>query len=209
MRPFVLSLSLFLAMFTIQPALGFEYPLSPEAIREAYFLGKKNPEARQAFLKPYQHNLPLPENGPHVGLIEVQTPFTFIAQKVAAAGSGYHAQDAEQEFLGKPGPFRIHVQIDFTATFPEAYDTAASLGKFWEDFHVHLRQKREISAQRVAGQPIHSDAARFSTLSGYAGATIDVDYDVNKIDASGPATIVVDTPEGEPVETTFDFAQLR
>ena len=193
------------AIFAAQPALAFDYPLSPEAIREAYFLGKQNSDRRQAFLQPYKHSLPVPESGPQVGLIEIETPFTFIADAVSQAGSDYHAQEAEQDFLGKPGHFRVHVEIYFTATYPGANDTAASLGNFWSDFTIRLKQKTEIPSRKVAGQPIYSD----QTVSGYIGATIDVDYEVKKIDPGAQTTIEVDTPDGQQVETTFDLSQLR
>lgn len=196
---------LLLALIAAQPALAFDYPLSPEAIREAYFLGKENADRRRAFLQQYKHSLPVPETGPQVGLIEVETPFTFIADKVSSERSDYHAQEAEQDFLGKPGHFRVHVKIYFTATYPGATDTAASLGNFWDDFKIHLKQKDEIPPLKVAGQPIYSD----NTISGYMGAIIDVDYDVKKIDAGAATTIEVDTPDGQDVETTFDLAQLR
>ena len=197
--------TLLVVLLAAQGTIGFSYPLSPQAIREAYFLGKENPEERQAFLKPYKHNLPMPESGPHVGLIEVETPFVFVAEAVAAAGENYHAQDVDREFAGKPLPFRVHFEIYFTATYPDVFDTAASLGKFWEDFTVYLKQSTEIAPRTVKGQPIYSDA----TVSGYKGAVIDVDYDVKKIDADAPVTIGVNTPDEQNVETTFDLSQLR
>jgi hypothetical protein len=200
----VLSVAL-AGIFAARPSLAFEYPLSPEAIREAYFLGKQSSERRQAFLEQYKHSLPLPETGPQVGLIEVETPFVFIAEKVSAAGTNYHAQEAEQEFLGKPGHFRVHLEIYFTATYPGANDTAESLGKFWQDFTVHLKQKAEIPPLKVSGEPIYSD----QTISGYMGARIDVDYNVKKIDPGTLTTIEVDTPDGQQVETTFDLSQLK
>lgn len=196
---------LLLVLTAAQPALAFDYPLSPEAIREAYFLGKQNADRRQEFLRPYKHSLPVPETGPQVGLIEVQTPFTFVAEQVASRHGNYHAQEAEQEFLGKRGHFRVHVEIYFTATYPAANDTAASLGKFWEDFTIHLKQKEEIPSLKVVGQPIYSD----QTISGYMGALIDVDYDVKKIDPGAATTVEVDAPDGQQVETTFDLLQLR
>ncbi len=45
--------------------------------------------------------------------------------------------DAEQDYLGKPGEFRVHVEIYFTDTYPKPTDTAGSLGDFWSDFQVH------------------------------------------------------------------------
>ena len=194
-----------LAILLAEPALGFDYPLSREAIREAYFLGKASPEKLQAFLQPYKHELPAPERGPEVALIEVETPFTFIAENVSRTGLSYHAQEAEQDFLGKPEPFRIHVEIYFTATYPGPETNVFNIGAFWRDFTVRVKQKAEISARKVVGRPINNDA----TISGYAGATIDADYDAGKIDPGAPTTVEVDTPDGQHVETSFDLASLR
>src|SRR5215469_8439962 len=40
-------------------------------------------------------------------------------------------------------------------------------------------------------------------------ATIDVDYHVEKIDATASVTIVVETPDSQDMETTFDIARPR
>lgn len=187
------------------PALSYDCPLSPEAIREAYFLAKANPDKRQKFFEPYRHTPPLPESGPNVALIEVETPFACLVDAIAQTPLSYHAQDAEKDYLGKPGQFRVHVEIFFTATYPKATDTAFTLGNFWQDFKVRLRQDAEIPSRSIHGQPIYDD----DTLSGYSGATIDVDYDVAKIDNAGISTVEVDTPDGQQVETTFSLNSLR
>jgi hypothetical protein len=194
-----------LALIIVQPALAFDYPLSPEAIREAYFLGKASPEKRSAFFEPYRQNLPVPKTGPNVALIEVETPFACVVDEITRAPASYHAPDAEQDYLGKPAEFRVHVEIYFTETYPKPTDTAATLGDFWQDFQVHMKQKAEVPSRSVHGQPIYSD----DTISGYIGATIDVSYDVDKVDSGEPTTIEVDTPDGQQVEANFSFNELR
>jgi hypothetical protein len=198
-------LILLLAVLVAQPALGFDYPFSPEAIREAYFLAKANPEKRQEFFEPYRHNLPPPKSGANVGLIEVETPFAFLVDALMQTPMDYHAADAEKDYLGKPGEFRVHVEIYFTDAYPKPTDTAGTLGEFWNNFQVHLKQDSEVSALSVHGQPIYSD----DTISGYIGARIDADYDVNKIDSGALTTIEVDTPDGQQVETSFSLNSLR
>jgi hypothetical protein len=200
----VCSILLFAALIA-QPALAFDYPLSPEAIREAYFLARRGLEKRNAFFEPYRHNPPLLESGPNVALIELETPFACLVDAIAQAPADYHAPDAEKDYLGKPGQFRVHVEIFFTATYPKATDSAFKLGNFWQDFQIHLKQDAEIPSRSVRGQPIFDD----DTISGYSGATIDVDYDVKKINPGAPATIEVDTPDGQQVETTFSLNSLR
>jgi hypothetical protein len=186
-----------------QLALGSDYPLSPEAIREAYFLGSGNPDRRAEFFAKYTHHLPMPKDGPNVAWIEVETPFACVVDAVAHAPLGYHAPDAEHDFLGKPGCFRVRVEIYFTPTYPAA--TAVVLGDFWRDFKVHLKQDTDITPRSVHGQPIQSD----ETVSGYIGADILVDYDVKKIDQGTPATIKVIAPGEQQVVTTFDLGSLR
>ncbi|MGA8767449.1 MAG: hypothetical protein WB559_10540, partial [Candidatus Acidiferrales bacterium] len=69
----------------------------------------------------------------------------------------------------------------------------------------HLKQDAEIPSRSVHGKPIYDD----NSLLGYDGATMDVDYDVKKIDPGAFTTIEVDTPDGQQVETTFSLNNLR
>ena len=194
-----------LAILTVHPVRAFDYPLSSEAIREAYFLGRENPDRRNQFFESYRHNMPVPKYGPNVGLIELETPFACLVDAMSQIPANYHAPDAVQEYLGKPGQFRVHVEIYFTETYPKPTDTAASLGNFWEAFHVHLKQEGEIQPRAVHGEPIYDD----ETISGYRGADIDLEYDVKKIDPGAMTTIDVETPDGQDVETTFHLNNLR
>jgi hypothetical protein len=196
---------LFLALALVQLALGFDYPLSPEAIREAYFLGNGNPEKRAEFFAKYTHHLPMPKDGPNIASIEVDTPFACVVDAVAHKLLGYHAPDAEHDFLGKPGCFRVRVEIYFTPTYPDPTATAPVLGDFWRDFKVHLKQDTDIAPRSAQGQPIYSD----QTISGYRGADLLLDYDVKKINQATPVTIEVIVPGGHEAETTFDLGSLR
>ena len=181
------------------PALAYEFPLSPEAIREAYFLGKSHAEKKDEFFKPYKHYLAIPKTGPHVGLIEVETPFMGIVNDIASRSPSYHAQEAEQDYLGKPADFRVHVEIYFTPTYPADAANTVTLGVFWNDFNVHMKQAAEIEPLSIHGRPI----------GGYDGAMIDVTYGPKSGDPGALTTIVVEAPDGQDVETTFDLSQLR
>ena len=156
-RPVLLIL--LLAAMTAQPMLAFEYPLSSEAIREAYFLGRGNPDKKNAFFEKYRHNLPVPESGPHVSLIEVETPFACLVDEINSGSPNDHAQEAEIE------PQSIHGQLIYS------YDD--------------------------------------SDQGGIVGATIETDYEVEKIDSGSITTVEVDTPAGQNVETAFPLNGLR
>jgi len=206
-------LLLAIALAGLQPALAFEYPLSSDTIREAYFLGKSSAEKRAAFLAKYRRDLPAPATGPDISVVEIQTPFSVVVTRASSAISNYFAPDAEEEFLGKPGVFRVHVEIDLTASY--GWQIVGKDGgirsrpdDFWRDFKIQLTQKgEEIPSQRVDGQPIYDSGEDEGTW--LAGATVEIEYDPAKIDSATPATVDVFTPDGQDVQTTFDLAELR
>ncbi|HEX4074468.1 MAG TPA: hypothetical protein VHX49_03615 [Candidatus Acidoferrales bacterium] len=206
-------LLLLMILVALQPALAYNNPLSSEAIREAYFLGKRNDEQTAAFFLKYVHALPEPKSGPYVSSIGIDTPYSAIVRRAQRAPIGYHAEEAEQEFLGKGGTFSVFVEIDFTASYPDpaqfsAYVNGAVLvPDFWKDFKIQLTQDRKVEAQSVRGGPIYSDYA--IDEYGLAGAEVELEFDPAKIDPSVPATVDVLTPDGQDVQTTFDLAELR
>ncbi|MGD0955857.1 MAG: hypothetical protein ABR953_03400 [Candidatus Acidiferrales bacterium] len=201
-----------LAFATLQPALAYNYPLSPEAIREAYFLGKRNDEQTAAFFVKYIHSFPMPKSGPYVASIGIDTPYSAIVRRTQNSPIGYHPQEAEKEFLGNPGVFRVWVEIEFTPSYPNPTQMSPYtnggvwIPDFWRDFKIRLKQDREIEAQSVHGGPIYSDYA--ADIYGMAGAEVALDYNPTKIGAE-PTDIEVITPDGQDIETTFDLANLR
>jgi hypothetical protein len=199
----VLGVPLLVALLA-PPIQAMDYPLSSESIREAYFIGKENLDRRQAFFQPYRHVMPLPKSGPDVHMIEVETPFALLVDAMARSPITYHAPDAVQDYLDEPAPFRVHVEIYLTATYPAPTDTPASMHNFWKTFQIHLTQDAEIQPRSVNGALI-PDISEKSIV----GATVDADYDGGKIDGSEPVTVDVDTPDGQKVETTFAIRDLR
>lgn len=195
------------AVFAAQTTFAFEYPLSPEAIREAYFLVIASQDKQTEFFQKYKHYLPKPESGPYVSLIDVKTPFGCLVDELATRGPNYHADDAEKDYLGKPGCFRVHVGINFTQDYPPPGFSKAALPDLWKKFEVHLKQRAEVEPQSIHGEPIYySDD---SGAYGVIGANINLEYNLKKIDAGGLTTIDVDTPDGQVIETTFNLSQLR
>jgi hypothetical protein len=206
-------LLLAITLIALQPALAYYDPLSSEAIREAYFLGKRNDEQTAAFFTKYVHALPAPKSGPYVSSIGIDTLYAAIVRYVQRAPISYHAEEAEQEFLGKSETFTVFVEIDFTASYPDPaqfstyVNGAVLVPDFWKDFKIQLTQDRKVEAQSVRGGPIYSDYP--IDQYGLVGAEVELEYDPAKIDPSTPATVDVVTPDGQDVQTTFDLAELR
>jgi hypothetical protein len=193
---------LLLAVLVAQPAFAYNSPLSPEAIREAYFLGKEDANKRADFISKYTLQLLAPKKGVDVGAIEFETPFVMIANRVARSVSNYFAPDAEQDYLGKPEICRVRVFIYFSYDNQGViYGTGPQI-----DFAVKLRQRdKEIQSQAHAMLPIIWDDPE----SGVAGMELDLDYDADKIDSSAPADVEVLTPDGQDIHATFDLDGLR
>jgi|SRR5579863_9147754 len=203
----VLSVAL-LAAAVAQPLPAFEYPLSSEAIRDAYFLANGNQDKRTEFLRKYKHALPAPKSGPDVSLIQIQTPFTDVVDDLASGDPNDRAQEIEQKYLGKAGHFRVHVEIYFTPSYPGPGFDTAQLADLWQDFKVRLKQDAKMEPLSTHGDPIYTYGSDGGPVA-IVGANVDLEYDMDKLDAGGITTIDVDTPDGQEVETSFALNSLR
>jgi len=195
------------------PTLAFEYPLSDTAIREAFLTGNaNNDEAAQLFLK-YAHSLPAPESGPYVSTISVRTPYEQVAERGATV-TNYHAEEAEEEFLGKAMPFLVRVEIDFTPTYPVyppvgpdgSHSMLQPLPDYEHDFKIDVIQNGKLRATATRAYLLTSDASY--NIWGTSGLVIEKQYDPEKIDSSD-LTVRVRTPDGQDVETTFDMGDIK
>lgn len=202
-------LSFLIAVAIVLPALAYDYPLSSEAVREAYLLGKGDAAKRDEFFAKYTQHPPLPKTGPHVEMVQLETPFAVVVEH-SSKTINYHAPDAAEEFEGKPGVFRVHVEIDLTDSYgaqlpSETSEIRFRPDDFWRDFKIRLIQGKEIHARGVHGTPLYSSDA---TISGLIGARVDLEYDAAKI-KSDDATVEVITPDGQDVKADFDLGTLR
>jgi hypothetical protein len=192
-------------------AFALSYPLSSTAIRDAYFLGNRNNQQTGEFLAQYVHALPQPKTGPYVQEIGIDTPFSQIVWQTRGRPN-YFAPDAVEEFGGKRMPFLVHVTIALTDTYSPIPPTTAPeyyqwVPDFWNDFKVQLVQDdKEIPAEQARGGPIYSYGDEDIPM--VTGAMIELLYNPEKIDAE-PTQVVVTTPDGQTVETTFSLAKLR
>jgi hypothetical protein len=181
-----------IAAFAAPPAAGFSYPLSPEAVRDAYFLGTGDAAKRAEAFAKYTHTFPVARTGPYVGAIEFETPYVVVADQIAQRLGDYHAPDAEQDFLGKPGACHVVVQVYFP------YDE-------YDNFTVQLFQAgRKIESRSKHGTFLYSDRDWPAV-----GVRMEIKYSADRIDPSEPVNVRVAIDQGPIVRTTFDLSQLR
>jgi hypothetical protein len=204
----VLAYLIATAIAVALPALAYDYPLSPKAIRDAYMLGKADSSKRSEFFEKYTQHPPMPATRPHVALIQLETPFAVVVEHTVQA-LNYYAPDAAEEFTGKPAVFRMRVQIDLTdsygALIPSNHGARLRLADFWKEFTIRLIQGKEIRAQKIHGAPNYFYGTSGGDLT---GAEVDLEYDAAKIK---PENGIVDvaTPDGQDVKATFDLGNLR
>lgn len=205
LRPVVVAA---LTLALASPVFGYEDPLSSESIREAYFVGVGRDKKASDFIEQYTRHFPVPPNGPYVAMIQLETPYAQIVERARQA-TNYNPPDAVQEFLGKPGVFRLHVQIYFTPSYTAVVDSKhgkpmARPDDFWRDFKIRLVQGGEIHTDIVRGDALYAG----NGTGRRTGVEVELQYSAQEI-KSTPAKIEVLTPVGGKIETTFDLAMLR
>lgn len=154
MRSQLSSFSAILATVFLLPApsLAFDTPLSPEAVRDAYFLGQRNDETTASFFTPYFRTLPVPDSGPYIAEVEIYTPYLQVLEASRRRSMGYSAQQAELDYRHHHDKLFVRVRIDFTDSYGnlELYRSAkgdaqqsgeAPLPDFYRDFRVGLSQR--------------------------------------------------------------------
>lgn len=200
-----------LSVGVVLPALAFEYPLSSEAIREAYFLGKASGDKRAAVFEKYTVRPPAPKTCPCVSMIQVETPYLVIAENVSQQVSNYFSPDALQEFLDKPVALRVRTQITVTNSSSLESGRVGSIRTApWSDYTVQLLQDKdtqkdkEVRSQSAHGWPLYSG----DEYPVFIGWQIELEYDSTKVE-SAPTKVEVLTPDGQQVEATFDLSTLR
>jgi hypothetical protein len=199
-----------LALGAVGVVFGYENPLSPEAISDAYSVGRGRDKRAAEVMGQYTHRFPVPPRGPHIAEIQLETPYAQIVERAWQAPN-YSSQDAMQEFLGKPGVFRLRVWIYLTPSYTAIVGSKDGrvilrADDFWRDFQVRFQQGSEVRANLVRGEAIYASLARAG--SRLEGADVEADYSAEQID-SKPVQIEVITPDGNKVETTFDLSRLR
>jgi hypothetical protein len=188
-------LAMILSLTAALPATAYDYPLTSTAIREAYFLGRRQGGLGTEFLADYRHAIPSLRVEEFISFARIETPFVQVAVQ-SSRKLNYSAQDAVQEFLGKPLSFRIHLEICY---MPDAPSDAVKIRL--------IQNQKEIvpaSVDRSAFYPPTDPYTRVASI----GETMNLDVDALKLDGS-TLTIYIETPDGRDTPIEFDLQSLR
>jgi hypothetical protein len=193
------------------PALAYQYPLSSSDIRNAYLLGYAKDQNTTSFFAEYVRQLPMPETGPHVANITLNTPYAQVVELGQSAVNS-DVQGAEEELANRKFSLLVSVGVDLTPTYPNPPITNPASGSpvpdFEHDFSVQLFQDgAKIDAQSTRVNLLYSDGV--SNTYQVSGAIIVLRYDPDKVNPDDEVTVKVHTPDDQHVKATFDLGHLR
>jgi hypothetical protein len=206
------------ALLISAPSLAFQTPLSPEAVREAYFLGQHRDEGTARFLDTYTKPLPRPKTGPNIASVTFFTPFALLVQN-SSRRSDYSSQQAELDHQRHKESVKVIVEILLTDSYgpfiprPTGSQSGSPMGimlrpgGFWQDFDVQVFDgKKPLAPVDSSGRPTYSCGDDGGCV--LTGATIELEFMAEAF-ASDSATVQVDPPEGDAVSLDFNLAALR
>ena len=206
-------------LFLAATAQAFNFPLSIESIREAYFLGQRRDESTARYLDSYAKHLAAPKTGPYISSIRFVTPFAQLVRLSSEHSVGYSAQQAQQDHGNQKEVVEISVDIDFTDSYgailtdpppvrssdPSTYRVRPS--SFWTDFDVQVfNGDANLEPASYTGQPNYRCA--YEGGCSLVGATITLKLPASSFD-SDTATVEVLPPQGDPIAVDFDLTRLR
>lgn len=193
--------------FIAPSAFAFHDHLSPEQVREAYFIGHDQAH-RGAFFANYGHSLQLSATGPDVQLVEFRTPYDQVALRARDnQWSNYLPPDAEQDYEKHPIEVIVRVVIYETQTF---YFSATNAQPDTGGFGFHIsQQSRTIPYSKVTVEDTLPVGAGSNGSGGFDGLDIQLHFDASQFKADQPVTIDVIAPTGQSYSTTFDLASLK
>ncbi len=189
---FALLLSLSLAL----PASAYDYPLSENAIRDAYFQGKQEAGLGTDFLARYSRSIPELKVEPYVSRVRIETPFFQVAEHAGKA-LNYSAQDAVKDFSGKQAVFHMYLEICYEADAPLPNSVKISVIQ-------KNQQVAPLSDKRSAFFPPTDVYTRVPNL----GEKISLEFNPAKFDSS-TLTIRIDAPDGQRATVEFDLQSVR
>ncbi len=194
--PLLRFLAASLALLPVSPAGAYDFPLSPEAIRDAYFLGIRQGSLDAEFRAKYARAVPELKQGNCVTQIRIATPFLQVADYMSSVPN-FSSQDAVKAFYEKPMVLRIFLDICYMSEAPPPYSVRIRV----------LQNKKTVV-------PINDTrtafAERFSEDSFLLpnGEKAVLEFSPQKIDSS-TLTIHLNTPDGEHAECEFEMQTIR
>jgi hypothetical protein len=208
-----LKAGLFLTILTFGTVtLAYDYPLSSEAVREAYFFGCSSDRGKVAnFLGQYVRIFHSDNQISFVGRIELRTPYQRIVKRSWDNQANYSAQQAESDYATQSDTVEVRVYLVFDNSNPSASDLYSdSEGRvrdrrenFWRQYQFRVMQGELIEPRKLIGIPRYACCG-----GGLSGARVQLELDASAVQSRGMHVEVI-APNGSKTATDFALDELK
>lgn len=181
-------------------AAAYDYPLSSEAVREAYFLGQRRHDSTAKLLAQYVKRLPATNAAWQVAEMEVRTPYQQVVLRSRQSLPGYSAQQAWEEYRKRQPQIIVRVYLATSITQVIAREDA------WREFTFRVVQEKEVRPAAVTGWPVYFFPEH--GLPRIVGAEVYLELDAAQV-SSGPLRVEAKFAEGQVSSAEFDLSKLR
>ena len=189
-------LVMILSLAAALPTPAYDFPLTSNAICDAYFLGRREGGLTPRVLDSYSHFVPELHQGSCTSEIRLETPFL---QVVSYAGGvpNYSSQDAVKDFYDKPMKFRMFLNLCYMRLAPPPDSVKIKV----------IQNKKEIEPEADTRRAYAEPIDELSTLPPN-GEKVELEFDAGRIDSS-TIIIALDTPNDQHVKVELDLQGLR
>ena len=193
---FLKALAFILSLVVTLHATAYDYPLSSTAIRDAYFLGRREGGLTPRVLASYSHFVPELHQGSCTSEIRLETPFLQVVS-YASEVPNYSSQDAVKDFYDKPMKFRMFLNLCYMRLAPPPDSVKIKV----------IQNKKEIEPEADTRRAYAEPIDELFTLPPN-GEKVELEFDAGRIDSS-TIIIALDTPNDQHVKVELDLQGLR
>ncbi|MGH9738407.1 MAG: hypothetical protein ACRD4X_07430 [Candidatus Acidiferrales bacterium] len=186
-------------------AAAYEQPLSPESIREAYFLGRHDRHARD-FLGRYSKIIRTSQSSElEFSRVQVLTPYAQIVSAALQDMLNDTAVDADQYYQGRALPVLVKMWVycpSASGYSPISFDRCSELT---HDTSIVVSQSRSFEAKDVAYTTLYTATKGAKWAN---GLEVDLQFDASQFQPA-PVQISISSPDGQRYAASFDLSALK
>ena len=191
---------------------AFDWPLSTELIRDAYFFGRNSDRGKVAkFLGDYVRVFQSGSGNLFPARIEIRTPFQRIVQRSSENQVDYSAQQAAIDYQAEDSAVEVRVYLVYDNSFPDDSELYADdkgrirdrKEEFWRNYKIRVTQESLVEPREVEGTPRYDCCG-----GGLSGARVRLKFDSSRL-ASAKTLVEVTAPDGRSIVADFPLDRLR
>ncbi|HVB85695.1 MAG TPA: hypothetical protein VNK23_03400 [Candidatus Dormibacteraeota bacterium] len=186
------------ALSTVSAA--YQQPLSPESVREAYFLGRHHEQA-DFFLGRYSQVLS--SWSKQLGIVKVQllTPYAQIVKNSRYDMVNQNSVDIDQEYPRRVLPVIVRVWFNFPVVPDASYVEPDRLARHSS---ISVSQSHLLRYSNVTYSTLYTGSKRPWPY----GVEAELTFSASQF-SSAPVSIAISVPGGQAAKAIFDLSQLN